>query len=315
MRRAIVLCLLLSGCPAGPLQGGAPDGGASPDLAATPDLALPTCAAVQSAMQQWIAAHQSCATNSDCAYVPYTCCEAIANAAAQGPYYSSLLAAMKQLCPPALCNCPFLPPASCNQGVCVVGGGNGCVTAGDCNGPLPAICQQCADGSMQCAHHACEGGQCTIEICPPTTCTGYLDVAADNGAPRRYASICANSWGAAQTTSALGYRFEGGPAPGIEAMDVAGCASAAPSSEGVQLSARNASSPGTFTTGSVSYTDANGIQWGVPGDPLSITFTRIDAVGGVIAGSFTATVTHGGNAAHSLSGAFQVCRVNDELAP
>jgi hypothetical protein len=142
-----------------------------------------------------------------------------------------------------------------------------------------------------------------------------MDVAADNGAPRHFASICANSWGAGQTTTALGYKFEGGPAPGFEAMDVEGCASAAPTSEGVQLSATSATAPGTFTAGSVNYTDPNGTGWGVAGDPFSITFTRIDAVGGVIAGSFTATVTHGGNAAHSLSGTFQVCRVSDELAP
>jgi hypothetical protein len=44
-------------------------------------------------------------------------------------------------------------------------GGDGCATAADCQGVLPALCQLCSDGSAGCAHFTCVGGQCTIAYC------------------------------------------------------------------------------------------------------------------------------------------------------
>ena len=57
---------------------------------------------------------------------------------------------------PTLCKC--VPDAS--------DGGAGCVTAADCKGVLPLLCQQCSDGSAACAHFTCVGRQCTIAYCP-----------------------------------------------------------------------------------------------------------------------------------------------------
>lgn len=40
-----------------------------------------------------------------------------------------------------------------------------CVTAADCKGVLPALCQECSDGGTACAHFACAAGACQIAIC------------------------------------------------------------------------------------------------------------------------------------------------------
>jgi hypothetical protein len=146
-------------------------------------------------------------------------------------------------------------------------------------------------------------------------CAGTIAVAVDNGGLEHFDSICNGSWGANQTTGALGYLFSGGPFPGVQTLDIEGCVSANANSEGLLIALDKAMAPGKYTKGSVTYTDKNGVAWGVANDPLSVTVTRFDAVGGVIEGSFNATVTHGGNAAHSLGGTFHVCRVSDELAP
>lgn len=146
-------------------------------------------------------------------------------------------------------------------------------------------------------------------------CVGFLDVTADNGAPVHYGSVCADSFGSNESSTALGYVFSGGPAPGVQALTLLGCVSAAPKSEGIVLSLSDAVAPGTFTKGSVTWTDPGGIPWGVEGDPLSAVVTALGPVGGAIDGHFTAMVTHGGNAAHNVEGTFHVCRVNDLLAP
>ena len=41
-----------------------------------------------------------------------------------------------------------------------------CSKPTDCTGPLPALCQQCPDGTSGCARHACVDGKCTITYCP-----------------------------------------------------------------------------------------------------------------------------------------------------
>jgi hypothetical protein len=146
-------------------------------------------------------------------------------------------------------------------------------------------------------------------------CVGFFDVTADNGAPVHYGSACENSFGSNESSTALGYEFSGGPAPGVQALTLIGCVSAAAKSEGIFLSLSDALGPGTFTKGSVTWTDPGGITWGVEGDPLSAEVTALGQVGGVIEGHFTAMVTHGGNAAHNVEGTFHVCRVNDLLAP
>jgi hypothetical protein len=142
-------------------------------------------------------------------------------------------------------------------------------------------------------------------------------VVADNGPPTHWTSICWGSWGSMVSTSPVGYFFSGGPAPGTQALDIDGCENGGDlaASPGIGLSATNATSAGTFTTGSAHWTDALGATWGVPGDAFKMTVTSIGPVGGYIDGTFDVVVSHGGNAAHSVAGSFHVCRVPDELAP
>ncbi len=42
----------------------------------------------------------------------------------------------------------------------------GCANASDCQGALPALCQQCPDGSSGCAHFECVAAKCEIAYCP-----------------------------------------------------------------------------------------------------------------------------------------------------
>ena len=83
-----------------------------------------------------------------------------------------------------LCKC--IPDATTDAGttcvqnvLCVVGdhfdrtlckcvpdsGASSCVTAADCKGVLPALCQQCSDGTTACAHFACASGSCQVVTC------------------------------------------------------------------------------------------------------------------------------------------------------
>ncbi len=41
-----------------------------------------------------------------------------------------------------------------------------CMTAEECHGPLPQICEKCKDGKDACAHWACVHHKCKVEICP-----------------------------------------------------------------------------------------------------------------------------------------------------
>jgi hypothetical protein len=65
--------------------------------------------------------------------------------------------------------CPVCDPIVCPAGQvfdttlcrCV-----GCVTAADCKGALPQLCEVCADGTTSCAHFECVAGACQVAICP-----------------------------------------------------------------------------------------------------------------------------------------------------
>jgi hypothetical protein len=64
--------------------------------------------------------------------------------------------------------CPVCDPSVCPTGEvfsrdlcqCV-----GCVTAADCTGPLPQLCEVCPDGSTGCAHWSCVANACDVETC------------------------------------------------------------------------------------------------------------------------------------------------------
>ena len=145
-------------------------------------------------------------------------------------------------------------------------------------------------------------------------CAGYIDVTID-GIDQQFASSCYGAWGANESDGPAAYLFSGGPFPGAQALDVVGCVGSAQGEEGVLLSASDASGTGTFTAGSTSYTDASGGLWGAAGDPFELVVTSFGEVGDYVEGSFQVMVTHGGNAAHTLTATFAVCRVSDLLAP
>lgn len=67
------------------------------------------------------------------------------------------------------CHNPALGCAStlaCGQGCDPqVSGRCQCLTAADCHGPLPALCERCPDGRAECAHFDCVDGTCKIAIC------------------------------------------------------------------------------------------------------------------------------------------------------
>ena len=54
-----------------------------------------------------------------------------------------------------------------------IGGTTGtpsCTTAADCTGALPALCEQCTDGSSGCAHFVCNSGSCAVGYCDNVRC-------------------------------------------------------------------------------------------------------------------------------------------------
>jgi hypothetical protein len=58
--------------------------------------------------------------------------------------------------------CVALLAAGCGSNS---GTGGACVSASDCKGPLPLICQICDGGSTGCPHWVCQGGQCVERTC------------------------------------------------------------------------------------------------------------------------------------------------------
>ena len=135
------------------------------------------------------------------------------------------------------------------------------------------------------------------------------------GAVQHFASICEGGWGANESMTAVGYRLSGGVAPGLDQLDIVGCAGPGSASAGIQLYTTKASAPGTYTEGSLSYTNANGLTSSSVNDPYKVVITKLEEVGGVIEGTFTGTVTEPTDGKITLTGSFHVCRVADELVP
>jgi hypothetical protein len=143
----------------------------------------------------------------------------------------------------------------------------------------------------------------------------YIDLTVDEGTAHHLTSICSGSWGSNNSSEPVGYYFAGGPVGAPHGLDLDGCQDAMAKSFGVSLAAQNAAGTGMFTMGTTTYTDANGMTWGVMGDPFVLNITQADMVGGVFVGTFDAQVSQGGALTHSLQGTFRVCHVPDELAP
>lgn len=148
-----------------------------------------------------------------------------------------------------------------------------------------------------------------------SACAGFIDVTEQGGAPQHYASICAGSWGSNETMTAVGYHFSGGAFPGLDQIEINGCAGPGNNAAGLHLSTPMVSANGTFLDGSATYNDANGGFWSTAGDPYKVVITKLDGPGGVIEGTFAGTVTGPTDAKRSITASFHVCRVEDENAP
>jgi hypothetical protein len=80
--------------------------------------------------------------------------------------------------PPKACNPASANPVNqcgpheaCCNGVCQPDGelckAPQCASAADCKGPLPQLCEVCANGKSECAHWECVAGACVTAICDP----------------------------------------------------------------------------------------------------------------------------------------------------
>ena len=67
-------------------------------------------------------------------------------------------------------SCPPNPGAGGTTGAGGATGTSSCVTAADCKGALPALCEQCTNGGSGCAHFVCNSGSCEIAYCDSATC-------------------------------------------------------------------------------------------------------------------------------------------------
>jgi hypothetical protein len=118
-------------------------------------------------------------------------------------------------------------------------------------------------------------------------------------------------------TTAIGYLILSGPMIGIQDLEIVGCASSAPGAPGLQLGTLNVTGTGTYTLGTVVYTDGMGKTFtNVPAGQLSEVVGQLGSVGQTIQGTFQVVVAVGsdpGQASHKLSGSFDVCRVPDRL--
>jgi len=147
----------------------------------------------------------------------------------------------------------------------------------------------------------------------PMACgDSYVEVTDIQGSAK-LGSICAQSWGAKWSSTPVGFYVNGGPAPGIHALEIEGCASSAAESEGLRLGADGPDVPGTYA-GTAVYRDAQGQDWADMGASVELTLDKVGPVGDVIEASYVAHLFHGAGVL-DLKGAFRVCHVEDENVP
>jgi hypothetical protein len=97
------------------------------------------------------------------------------------------------------------------------------------------------------------------------------------------------------------------------------CSSEAKDAVGVQISLSNVSmSPGSYTQGSIVYTDAQGTAWindsqAMMSLPFFVTVTTADSQ--TFQGNFKVVVADASGAQHGLFGVFDVCHGNDFAPP
>jgi hypothetical protein len=81
-----------------------------------------------------------------------------------------------------------------------------CDRASECSGPLPRICETCADGKTECAHWACEEGVCETATCDRHGGVATVDAGAGVDANTNTDSGSA-AWQTSTTPTGLGNAF------------------------------------------------------------------------------------------------------------
>lgn len=130
-----------------------------------------------------------------------------------------------------------------------------------------------------------------------------------------FRAACATSYNPTMWGEALGYLVEPAfPPPGGASsnLDVDGCATNGPASQGLALIAVNATGPGAFSDVDAAYQDGMGHTWAAMGGSVTLTVQQLDPVGGAIGGGFEGTLFADGNPTPaSVTGTFQVCHTKD----
>ena len=125
-------------------------------------------------------------------------------------------------------------------------------------------------------------------------------------------AACASSYDPEMWTGALGYIVQPiSPPPGGAGsnLDIEGCATTNPGSEGLSLIGLNVTAPGIFMMSDAAYDDGMGHAMG---GTVTIKLQQFGPVGTPIEGSFEGTVSADNDPTPtSIMGTFQVCHTKD----
>ena len=154
-----------------------------------------------------------------------------------------------------------------------------------------------------------EGGTGGTSSCADS----FIDVAGD-GPAQHFTALCASTLVLGNPTGPVAYEPSG---PGaLPFLVLEGCATSAPGSPELSLTAQAPSVPGTDTKATARYLDpASGSWQSTSAGAVAVTIDVYQNVGGVVEGSYTAHVTDAAGEARSLSGDFRVCHVYDIPKP
>ena len=146
-------------------------------------------------------------------------------------------------------------------------------------------------------------------------CLGWVEVTVESNMLQFQSNCASDTWNPGMSATPSGYIWAGGPPPGGTGLNVFGCATEAAGSQGLTLAVPGVTAPGPFNGGGATYTDVGGAVWSSAGT-TTVVITTLSAVGGIIQGTFSATVVDSpSKVAEDISGSFSVCHTEDELAP
>ncbi len=148
-----------------------------------------------------------------------------------------------------------------------------------------------------------------------TGCVGSVDLTVAGQAVHLGTNCASDGYDPSNSMTPSGYLLEGGAPPGASTLMTYGCVSETAGAQGLALSVPNVKAAGTFTTGTLTYTDANGKVWSNSGG-FSVTVTTLGAEGDTIVGTVSSgIISPPSQVALQLTGSFTVCHTADELTP